>query len=147
MFGHRFFGGAFFGPHYWGPGTSTPVPPTPDERTPGAGKGKRRYVRLRNGETREIYSERDLQDVVRQLIAVEEPVKKPKRGPKKGKKTAKPGVLLQNFAAWDTLEAELSQLSGVIEERLIIDMILAILVRQAIKEDDEEVMLLLEMMT
>ncbi len=129
---------------FWNQG-GTP-PPTPVTQT-GGGKGKRRYVRLRNGETREIYSERDLQDVVRKLVEAQEPVKKLKRGPKKGKKPVKPGVLLQNFASWDTLEAELSQLSGVIEERLIIDLILAILVREQIKDDDEEVMLLLELMT
>lgn len=125
--------------------------PAPSELVPGAGKGsKRRYLITRDGERREIDSQYDLEVAVRDIIARNaepEPQKKKKRS-KKIRERAKPGTLLQNFASWDTLEAELASLGmQILQERVLLDLMLAILAREAIREDDEEMLMILEMMT
>lgn len=155
MFGNRFWGPRYFGDRYWGEGADAPVPPTPDVLIPGAGKGarKRRYVRLSDGSTREIESDYDLRRVVEAIIAKNAenaetvPDKKKKRS-KKIRQRSKPAGRLQNFASFDTLEAELAALDQrIFEERFIIELMLAIQIRQAIARDDEEVLMLLEALT
>lgn len=153
MFGHRFFGAAYFGPHYWGPGVSGPTPPTPTpDVPPGGGKGakKRRYLITRNGERREIDDTYSLERAMREILARRdaESVPQKKKSRKKARESVKPGTLLQKFASWDTLEAELALLTQqALEERVILDLMMAIMVREMIREDDEEFMLILEMMT
>jgi hypothetical protein len=131
----------------------SPVPPTPTpDVPPGGGKGakKRRYLITRDGQRREIDDSYALERAMRDILARKDAESvKPKKKAKPNKPVpAKPGTLLQKFASWDTLEAELLLLEQqAIQERVILDMMLAIMAREMIREDDEEFMLILEMMT
>lgn len=122
------------------------TPPSPSTGGGGGSGYRRRYIVYNDGSRREIYDDADLQRVVRDLIDREEreEVAPPQKKTKKIRRLNKSKGILQNFALWDTLYARLGIIE-VINESALLETLLNLARAQQIKEDDEEVMLLLGM--